>query len=34
MDIYKDASDKLDEVYLRLFRLKRLIRKRHTRYKV
>ena len=34
IDIYKDALNKLDEVYLRLLRLKRLNRIRHARNKV
>ena len=34
MDVYEEALDKLDEVYLRLLRLKRLSRVRHARCKV
>ena len=34
IDTHKDAPDKLDEVYLRLLRLKRLSRIRHARFKV
>ena len=33
IDIHEDAPDKLDEVHLRLLRLKRLGRIRHARYK-
>ena len=33
IDTHKDASDKLDEVHLRLLRLKRLGRVRHSRFK-